>query len=57
MIAAPLPIFQDEEIGGDQPCCPGVIPFDDIDERGRAMIAATPAERGGTPEEVAGAVV
>ena len=28
---------------------PGVIPFDDIDESGRQMIAATPARRGGTP--------
>jgi NAD(P)-dependent dehydrogenase (short-subunit alcohol dehydrogenase family) len=36
---------------------PGVIPFDDIDERGRRMIAATPAKRGGTPFEIAGAVV
>src|SRR5579862_2035007 len=32
---------------------PGVIPFSDIDERGMAMIQATPAGRGGTPEEVA----
>src|SRR5579872_6492607 len=36
---------------------PGVIPFDDIDERGKSMIAATPARRGGTPDEVADAVV
>jgi NAD(P)-dependent dehydrogenase (short-subunit alcohol dehydrogenase family) len=36
---------------------PGVIPFDDIDESGRRMIAATPAQRGGTPAEVADAVV
>jgi NAD(P)-dependent dehydrogenase (short-subunit alcohol dehydrogenase family) len=36
---------------------PGVIPFDDIDERGKKMIAATPAQRGGTPGEVADAVV
>lgn len=36
---------------------PGVIPFEDIDERGRRMIDVTPARRGGTPEEVAGAVV
>jgi len=35
---------------------PGVIPFDDIDDSGRQMIAATPARRGGTPEEVADAV-
>ncbi len=36
---------------------PGVIPFDDIDESGLGMIRATPARRGGTPEEVADAVV
>ena len=36
---------------------PGVIPFDDIDERGRKMIAATPALRGGTPAEIADAAV
>ena len=36
---------------------PGVIPFADIDERGRRMMEATPARRGGTPEEVADAVV
>ena len=36
---------------------PGVIPFEDIDERGKQMIAATPALRGGTPDEVAGAVM
>ena len=36
---------------------PGVIPFDDIDERGRKMIEATPAHRGGTPAEIADAVV
>lgn len=36
---------------------PGVIPFEDIDPRGRAMIQATPARRGGTPEEIADAVV
>jgi NAD(P)-dependent dehydrogenase (short-subunit alcohol dehydrogenase family) len=35
---------------------PGVIPFDDIDESGKRMIAATPARRGGTPAEVADAV-
>ena len=35
---------------------PGVIPFDDIDERGKQMIQATPAGRGGTPAEVADAV-
>jgi 3-oxoacyl-[acyl-carrier protein] reductase/pteridine reductase len=36
---------------------PGVIPFDDIDPRGLKMIEATPARRGGTPAEVAGAVI
>jgi 3-oxoacyl-[acyl-carrier protein] reductase/pteridine reductase len=36
---------------------PGVIPFDDIDESGKRMIAATPARRGGTPAEIADAVV
>src|SRR5580765_6166917 len=36
---------------------PGVIPFEDIDERGKQMIAATPALRGGTPDEIADAVM
>jgi 3-oxoacyl-[acyl-carrier protein] reductase/pteridine reductase len=36
---------------------PGVIPFEDIDERGKRMIENTPAKRGGTPAEVADAVV
>jgi NAD(P)-dependent dehydrogenase (short-subunit alcohol dehydrogenase family) len=36
---------------------PGVIPFEDIDERGKKMIEATPAKRGGTPAEIADAVV
>ena len=36
---------------------PGVIPFEDIDPRGRRMIEATPAGRGGTPAEIADAVV
>ncbi len=36
---------------------PGVIPFDDIDPSGLAMIQATPARRGGTPDEIAGAVL
>jgi NAD(P)-dependent dehydrogenase (short-subunit alcohol dehydrogenase family) len=36
---------------------PGVIPFPDIDDRGRKMITETPARRGGTPEEIADAVV
>jgi NAD(P)-dependent dehydrogenase (short-subunit alcohol dehydrogenase family) len=36
---------------------PGVIPFDDLDAEGRRLIEATPAERGGTPAEVADGVV
>ena len=36
---------------------PGVIPFEDIDPRGKAMIQSPPAGRGGTPDEVAEAVV
>jgi 3-oxoacyl-[acyl-carrier protein] reductase/pteridine reductase len=36
---------------------PGVIPFEDIDERGKKLIEATPAGRGGTPAEIADAVV
>jgi len=36
---------------------PGVIPFGEMDEPTRRMIAATPALRGGTPEEIADAVV
>jgi 3-oxoacyl-[acyl-carrier protein] reductase/pteridine reductase len=36
---------------------PGVIPFEDIDERGKKMIENTPARRGGTPDEIADAVV
>jgi 3-oxoacyl-[acyl-carrier protein] reductase/pteridine reductase len=36
---------------------PGVIPFDDIDERGKHLIACTPAARGGTPAEIAEAVL
>lgn len=36
---------------------PGVIPFDDIDERGKRLIGRTPAGRGGTPEEIADGVV
>src|ERR1700684_1366410 len=35
---------------------PGVIPFEDIDERGKRMIEVTPARRGGTPEDIADAV-
>jgi NAD(P)-dependent dehydrogenase (short-subunit alcohol dehydrogenase family) len=36
---------------------PGVIPFEDIDERGKQLIEVTPARRGGTPGEIADAVV
>ena len=36
---------------------PGVIPFEDIDDRGLRMIDATPAKRGGTPEEIADATL
>jgi 3-oxoacyl-[acyl-carrier protein] reductase/pteridine reductase len=36
---------------------PGVIAFEEIDTRGEAMIRATPARRGGTADEVAGAVL
>jgi 3-oxoacyl-[acyl-carrier protein] reductase/pteridine reductase len=36
---------------------PGVIPFDDIDDRGKRLIACTPAGRGGTPAEIAEAVL
>lgn len=36
---------------------PGVIPFDDIDDAGKRMIANTPAKRGGAPAEIADAVV
>jgi NAD(P)-dependent dehydrogenase (short-subunit alcohol dehydrogenase family) len=36
---------------------PGVIPFGDLDERAEAMVAATPAGRPGTPDEIADAVV
>jgi len=36
---------------------PGVIPFDDMDDEAEAMVRATPAQRPGTPEEIAGAVV
>jgi NAD(P)-dependent dehydrogenase (short-subunit alcohol dehydrogenase family) len=34
-----------------------MIPFDQIDDRGKALIAATPAGRAGTPAEVADAVL
>jgi len=36
---------------------PGVIPFDDLDERSIPMVEATPAGRPGTADEVADAVV
>jgi 3-oxoacyl-[acyl-carrier protein] reductase/pteridine reductase len=36
---------------------PGVVPFEDIDDEGLRMMAATPARRGGTPTEIADAVV
>jgi 3-oxoacyl-[acyl-carrier protein] reductase/pteridine reductase len=36
---------------------PGVILFGEIDARAQQMIDATPANRGGTPEEIANAVV
>jgi 3-oxoacyl-[acyl-carrier protein] reductase/pteridine reductase len=36
---------------------PGVIPFEDIDAEGLRMIERTPAGRGGTPEEIAQAVI
>src|SRR5450755_308327 len=36
---------------------PGVIPFGELDAEATRMIAATPAGRGGTPDEIAGAVV
>ena len=34
-----------------------MIPFDQIDERGKVLIGATPAGRAGTPDEVADAVL
>jgi 3-oxoacyl-[acyl-carrier protein] reductase/pteridine reductase len=36
---------------------PGVIPFGDLDEPAQAMVRATPAQRPGTPDEIAGAVL
>ena len=36
---------------------PGVIPFGELDAEATGMIKATPAGRGGTPDEVAGAVL
>jgi 3-oxoacyl-[acyl-carrier protein] reductase/pteridine reductase len=35
---------------------PGVVPFEDIDPEGLRMIEDTPAGRGATPDEIAGAV-
>ncbi len=36
---------------------PGVIPFEDIDDEGLRLIGRTPARRGGTPAEIAQAVI
>src|ERR1043166_7850357 len=36
---------------------PGVIPFGESDSRIESMICATPAKRGGTPDEIADAVL
>ena len=36
---------------------PGVIPFGDLDARSEKMVAATPAQRAGTAEEIAEAVL
>jgi NAD(P)-dependent dehydrogenase (short-subunit alcohol dehydrogenase family) len=36
---------------------PGVIPFEDIDDEGKRLIKVTPAERGGTPDEIADGVL
>ena len=36
---------------------PGVIPFGDLDERAEAMVRATPAQRPGTADEIAEAVL
>jgi NAD(P)-dependent dehydrogenase (short-subunit alcohol dehydrogenase family) len=36
---------------------PGVIPFGDPDARAASMIVNTPARRGGTPDEIADAVI
>ncbi len=35
---------------------PGVIPFGELNAEATGMIKATPALRGGTPDEIAGAV-
>ena len=36
---------------------PGVIPFNDVDDRIQQLIDATPAQRAGTADEIAGAVI
>ena len=36
---------------------PGVIPFDDLDDRAEAMVRATPAGRAGTADEIADGVI
>lgn len=36
---------------------PGVIPFGDLDSRAEAMVRATPAQRAGTADEIADAVL
>ncbi len=36
---------------------PGVIPFGDLDPRSQRLIASTPAQRGGTADEIADAVI
>jgi 3-oxoacyl-[acyl-carrier protein] reductase/pteridine reductase len=36
---------------------PGVIPFGELTPEAVRMIEVTPARRGGTPDEIAGAVV
>jgi len=36
---------------------PGVIPFDDLDDQGKRLIAITPTRRGGTADEIADAVL
>jgi NAD(P)-dependent dehydrogenase (short-subunit alcohol dehydrogenase family) len=36
---------------------PGVIPFDDLDDAGKRLLAITPTGRGGTPDEIADGVV
>jgi NAD(P)-dependent dehydrogenase (short-subunit alcohol dehydrogenase family) len=36
---------------------PGVIPFEDIDDRGKRLMELTPARRGGMPDDIADAVL